>query len=198
MTKKMMFAAGLVLLVMSAASAQEGGTAEMTPEEQAMWAAFEASMTPAGPHAFLAEQTGEFTAIVKAYEDPDGEPDISESTVVRQMELGGRVLREEWSGTTMGIPFEGIGRTGYDNVTDRYWSTWTDNLSTGLFIAYGERLDDGSLEFMGEMPDPMTGDMVPTRSVGRYGEEVETMEMYRTVGDEEMLIMRFELRRRPE
>lgn len=186
------------LLACSQAFAQESAPAEMTPEEEAMWAAFEASMTPGGPHAMLAEQAGEFTALVKSYEDPSGEPAISESTVVRTMELGGRVLREEWSGTVMGMPFRGIGRTGYDNVTGRYWSTWTDNLSTGLFIAYGEELEDGSLEFLGEMPDPVSGEMIPTRSVGRYGEAVETMDMYRTVGDDEVLVMRFELRRRAE
>lgn len=187
-----------VALACSAAFAQEGTPAEMTPQEQAVWAAFEASMTPGDPHAMLAEQTGKFTATVKSYEDPSGEPQVSESTVVRTMELGGRVLREEWSGTVMGMPFTGIGRTGYDNVTDRYWSTWTDNISTGLFVAYGEQLDDGRLEFIGEMPDPMSGGMVPTRSVARYGDGIETMDMYRRIGDDDVLVMRFELRRREE
>ena len=28
--------------------------------------------------------------------------------------------------------FTGVGRTGYDNVTGRYWSTWTDTMSTGV------------------------------------------------------------------
>ena len=34
----------------------------------------------------------------------------------------------------MGMPFEGIGRTGYDNVTGKYWSTWIDNMSTGCYL----------------------------------------------------------------
>lgn len=188
----------IALFVCCSALAQEGAPAEMTTEEQAMWAAFEASMTPAEPHAMLAQQAGEFTATVSSYAEPGAEPEISESMVVRNMELGGRVLREEWTGTVMGMPFKGIGRTGYDNVTGRYWSTWTDNLSTGLFIAYGKELGDGSMEFLGEMPDPMSGEMVPTRTVGRYGGAVETMDMYRSLGDEEVLVMRFELRRKPE
>ncbi len=190
--------AGLLLAALQPCIAQEGAPAEMTPEEQAMWAAFEASMTPGDPHALLEAQAGEFTALVKSYAGPGADPEISESRVVREMELGGRVLREEWSGTVMGMPFTGIGRTGYDNVTGRYWSTWTDNLSTGLFVAYGEQLDDGSLEFIGEMPDPMTGSMEPTRSVARYGDDIETMDMYRMVGDDEVLVMHFELRRRAD
>lgn len=187
--------AGLALLVAGAAIAQEQAP-EMTPEEQQMWAAFEASMVPGEPHAFLAKQEGEFVATVKSFEDPSGEPEISESMVVRSMELGGRVLREEWTGTVMGMPFKGVGRTGYDNVTGRFWSTWTDNLSTGLFVAYGKRLEDGSLEFKGEMPDPISGGMVPTRSVAKHGDAVEVMDMYRMMGDEEVRIMNFELRRR--
>jgi len=195
MTIRMTATIMIAMLGGSIATAQEQAP-EMTPEEQQMWAAFEASMTPGDPHDFLAGQAGEFVATVKSFEDPSGEPEVSESMVVREMELGGRVLREEWSGTVMGMPFKGVGRTGYDNVTDRYWSTWTDNLSTGLFVAYGERLEDGSLEFNGEMPDPVSGAMIPTRSVAKHGDDVETMDMYRMMGDQEVHIMNFELRRK--
>jgi len=42
----------------------------------------------------------------------------------------------------------------------------------------------------------MSGGMVPTRSVARHGDDVETMDMYRTLGGEEVRIMAFELHRR--
>lgn len=189
---------GLCLVALTAAaSAQqsEEAMAGMTAEEAAMMAAFQASMTPGEPHAWLAEQSGEYNALVRSWDDPDSEPQTSRSRVVRTMELGGRVLREEWTGTVMGMPFSGVGRTGYDNVTERYWSTWTDNLSTGLFISHGQRHVDGSLEFHGEMPDPRSGAMIPTRSVATHADGTERMEMYQTVDGEEMRVMVIELQR---
>lgn len=199
MNMKEIFCAGGLCLVVLAASANaqpdEEGMAGMSAEEAAMMAAFQASMTPGEPHAWLAEQTGQYAAVVRSWDGPDSEPVSSEASVVRTMELGGRVLREEWTGTVMGMPFNGVGRTGYDNVTERYWSTWTDNLSTGLFIAHGQRRDDGSFEFHGEMPDPRSGTMIPTRSVATHGDEVERMDMYQTIDGEEVRVMAFELRR---
>ncbi len=169
--------------------------ADMSPEEQAMMAAFQASMTPGEPHAFLGRQVGHYTAVVKNFEDPSGEPSLSESTVTRALELGGRVLREEWTGSVMGMDFVGVGRTGYDNVTKRYWTTWTDNLSTGLFIAYGD-WNEGrdALVFEGEMPDPLTGEMVGTKSVSTYEDGgAERMTMFRMIDGEPVKIMEFEI-----
>ncbi len=189
--------AAIALVCAGPVGADDPSPPEMSPEEAAMWAAFEASMTPGDPHAFLAAQAGEFVATVRNFEDPAGEPEVSESQVVRTMELDGRVLREVWSGTVMGMPFEGIGRTGYDNVTQRYWTTWTDNLSTGVFVAYGHRdANTGVMEFKGDMPDPMSGKMIPTRSVATHGDDVETMTMYRVAGGEDIKTMEFEVRRK--
>lgn len=188
-------AALAVLLLPLLAIAQDPPSAD--PGE-AMMAAFQASMTPGEQHAMLAGKVGRFTATVKSFEDPSGEPVVSESEVVRTMELGGRVLHETWTGEVMGMPFEGIGRTGYDNVTGRFWTTWTDNLSTGLFLGYGDWDPAGlAMEFHGQMPDPMTGTMIDTRSVAwDTGDGVEHMAMFREMGGQEVKIMEFELRRR--
>ena len=53
------------------------------------------------------------------------------------MGLDGRVLIEEVTSSMMGMPFTGHGMTGYDNVTGKYWSTWTDSMSTGLMVSEG-------------------------------------------------------------
>ena len=37
----------------------------------------------------------------------------------------------------MGIPYRGHGMTGFDNVTDKYWSTWNDSMSTGIMVTEG-------------------------------------------------------------
>ncbi len=32
----------------------------------------------------------------------------------------------------MGMPFEGMGIDGYDNLAKQYVSTWVDNMGTGI------------------------------------------------------------------
>ena len=73
--------------------------------------------------------------IVGAY--AAGEPTVSEADVSREMILDGRVLTERYEGNMMGRPFVGHGMTGYDNAMGKYWSTWNDNMSTGLMTSWG-------------------------------------------------------------
>jgi hypothetical protein len=35
----------------------------------------------------------------------------------------------------MGMPFEGLGYTGYDNVKKQYFGTWIDSMSTGIMTS---------------------------------------------------------------
>ena len=51
--------------------------------------------------------------------------------------MGGRYLEQRFKGDIMGMPFEGIGYTGYDNVKKQYWGTWMDNMSTGMMTSTG-------------------------------------------------------------
>jgi hypothetical protein len=171
---------------------------EMSPEEAAMMEAWTRAATPGEQHQHLAGSAGDWTATVKMYMDPGAEPDVMDATVNRTMTLNGRVLEEDWQGEFQGEKFHGIGRTGYDNVTGRYWSTWTDNMSTGLMTSWGD-WDEAqqAYVFHGEASDPMTGGRIGNRTVITMpadGEEV--MEMYETRGGEEMMTMRIELKRR--
>ena len=55
----------------------------------------------------------------------------------------------------MGMPFEGIGYTGYDNVQQRYVGTWMDSFGTGLMNSVGVgRPTDERIDFIGEMIEP--------------------------------------------
>ena len=49
----------------------------------------------------------------------------------------------------MGTPFTGHGMTGYDNVTGKYWSTWTDSMSTGIMVSEGSCDAEGVCTFIG-------------------------------------------------
>lgn len=188
-------AAVILSCIALAAMAQEGEeTPEgVSPEQAAMMQAWTEAMTPGPEHERLAESVGEWKATVKWWMEPDAEPSVSESSVSRSMSLGGRVLVEEWQGDMMGQPFVGHGRTGYDNVTGKYWSTWTDNMSTGLMVFEGHYdADSGKYVYTGSYADPMTGQRIESRTVAhdeadgrqvmvmyetRNGQEVKTMEM---------------------
>jgi hypothetical protein len=187
-------AAFLLIFLACSVLAQEGeDAAGMDPEQAAMMEAWNQAKKPGPEHNRLAEAVGEWKAEVKWWMEPGAEPEVSESRVTRSMTLGGRVLVEEWQGEMMGQPFIGHGRTGYDNVTQRYWSTWTDNMSTGLMTFEGSYDPESEkYTYMGSYTDPMSGEVIQSRSEAwndengrekmvmyetRDGQEVKTMEM---------------------
>lgn len=194
------FAALTVALLSTLAVAQQGEDAAegMSPEQAAMMEAWTEAMTPGPEHERLAETVGDWKATVKMWMEPGAEPNVSESTVSRSMSLGGRVLVEEWRGEMMGQPFIGHGRTGYNNVTEKYWSTWTDNMSTGLMVFHGHYdPETEKFTFTGSYTDPMSGETVQSRSVSWQDEAGrEVMEMYETRDGQESKTMEMTLERR--
>lgn len=194
-------AAGMFCLLASVQSveqaADEAGMA-MPPEMQAMMEAFEQAAKPGPQHAMLAESVGDWSATVSMWMDPSAPPEVSSAEVSRKLELNGRVVEEHWQGSMMGQPFTGIGRTGYDNVTGRYWSTWTDNMSTAVMIMYGDYdADAETFTFHGDYVDPMSKQKVTTRSVLTTPEEgKEVMTMYEMHDGQEIRTMQIEMQRK--
>lgn len=143
--------------LLSPAAAQEEAP-EMTPEQAAMMEAYEKAGTPGEPHEKLAESAGSYDLEIKSWWEPGGEPVVSQGTAEREMILGGRHLEETVTSDMMGQTFHGLGMTGYDNVTGTYWSTWIDNMSTGLMTMTGTwDGDKNAWVWKGEASDPMTG-----------------------------------------
>lgn len=161
---------------------------EMSAEEAAMMETWTKAMTPGPQHEMLAKGAGEWKFTIRSWMDPEAEPMESVGTAVRSMELGGRVAREVVTATFMGEPFEGIGRTGYDNLTGKWWSTWTDNMSTSVMVMEGDWDEETqSWTFVGEGPDIMTGGKKTMKLVLRMeNEDREVGEMYEAGPDGEM------------
>lgn len=171
------FAAVGVLTAVSPALAQP----EMSAEEKAMMEAWTKAMTPGAEHALLASRTGTWDATVTSWWAPGTPPQVSQAKAVRKMALGGRVLMEEWTGTMMGAPFEGLGLSGYDNVSKSWWGTWNDNMGTGLMTMKGTCDADmkKGCTHTGTFMDPMTGKQKTTRSVSTWSSATdEKMEMF--------------------
>jgi hypothetical protein len=106
-------------------------------DEAAMMALWQKAMTPSKGHARLEPLVGTFATKTTFVMGPGLPPQSSEGTSVHRWVLGGRYLEQVYKGTSMGMPFEGIGFTGYDNVQKRYVGTWMDSFGTGIMDSIG-------------------------------------------------------------
>lgn len=117
------------------------GADHATPDE-AMMAEMMKSMQPGPMHAWLKKWEGNWDLTVKSYHSPGGEPEVMKMTSVSALSMGGRYIVEKVSGDLdipgMGkMPFEGESVMGYDNAQKRFFSTWRDNMSTGMMFETG-------------------------------------------------------------
>lgn len=155
-----------------------------------MMAALETAMTPGPEHARLAETVGAWDLTVRMWMDPEAEPMVSRATASRKMIFGGRFLEETVDGNVMGMPFQGRALTGYDNLTDEYWSSWIDNMSTGIAVQRGHYDEEaGTFTMKGEFVDPVTGETIPVRSVIHASEDREEVEWWETRDGREIQTM---------
>ena len=152
---------------------------EMTPEQMAEMQAYMEAGTPGDPHRAMADSAGDYDLAIKSWMDPAAPPMESTGTATRKMMLDGRVMTEEVSSSMMGMPFTGFGMSGYDNVSGKQWSTWTDSMSTGIMVSEGTCDADGACVFTGSWNDPITKGPVTARMTVRWtSPTVQVFEMY--------------------
>lgn len=156
---KKLFLSSVCLIVFSTISfTQEEG--EMSPEMQA-WMEY---MTPSENHQIMAESVGEWSTKATFWQEPGGEPMVSEGTATAEMLLGGRYLQMINKADMMGMDFEGISTVAFDNATQEYINTWIDNMGTGLMICKGKYNEEtNKIEMEGTYVDPMNGTEKPFR-----------------------------------
>jgi hypothetical protein len=86
---------------------------------------------------------------------------------------------EDVNGSMMGMPFKGHGMTGYDNVSMKYWSIWTDSMSTGVMVSEGTCDAKNSCTFTGSWNDAIKKAPVKARMTTRWtSPTVEVFEMH--------------------
>lgn len=167
----------LISLLNLAAIAQETQTAP-APDEKAMMEAWMKASTPGDAHKKLESLVGTFNVKVKTWMKP-GDP-AAESSGVSEHKwvLGNRWVEQRFEGSFLGMPFSGIGYTGYDNIKKAYVGTWMDNMSTAMMLSTGSG-DDKSMTFKGTMADPMSGkDMPIEEKITITDKDTFTMEMW--------------------
>jgi hypothetical protein len=145
-------------------------------------------MTPGKEHQELAKMNGDWTFKSKSWMDPNGEPQISTGNAKCEMLLGGRYQQMTVSGKMMGMDFNGISISGFDNAKKVYVSSWIDNFGTGLMYMEG-KYDEASkmIIFKGVVVDPMTGkDKEYKETLKIVDDKTVEMEMFIVEGGKEL------------
>lgn len=164
----------------------------VTPE---MMQSMMAAMQPGPKHAELAKQVGEWDADVEHYM-PGMPVEKSKGSAKVTMVMNGRFLREDFKGTMMGQPFDGMMLLGYDNNLKRYDSTWIDSMGTGMMVTHSK--GDNSDELSGEFYCPMVKKEITARLVTKVvNDDMHIFEMHAPGPDgKEALMMRITYNRK--
>ena len=166
-----------------------------TEAEQKAWMAY---MTPGTVHQMVAKSDGDWKADVSMWMAPGAPATKSTATCTNKMILGGRYQETKYTGTMMGMPFEGRGLLAYDNAKKVFISTWVDNMGTGLMTLEGPWDDNTkSINFTGKSVDPTTGKDMNIREVFKWiDDNNQQMEMYMQMNGQEVKTMEIKLARK--
>ena len=152
---RLAIASALAAALASPAAAQDKKKAA---DEKAAMEAWQKAMTPAEGQKKLEPLVGTFDAKVRTWMDPSRPPDDTVGTSVNTWALGDRFVQIKYEGVFLGESFNGIGYTGYDNVTKKYQSSWMDTASTAMMLSVGSFDASGKvLSMKATTSDPVTG-----------------------------------------
>ena len=139
-------------------------------EKRAKMAEMQKYTAPNENHKVLQPLVGKWKSSVRFWMSPDAPPEVSEGTSENHWIMGGRFVEEDFKGTSMGQPFEGMGITGYDTIRGEYTSLWLDNMATGIMVANAQfDAATSTLNQNGTMSCPLTMEKNrPIRSVWKH------------------------------
>lgn len=126
--------------------------------------------SPKAEHEMLAKMAGEWDCSMKFWMGPNQPMQEGKGSCTDVVVTGGRAVSSVFKGEMMGMPYEGHGMTGYDNYNKVYWSTWTDNMTTGMMYMEGTSTDGGkTVVFNTTMDEPvMNVKDKPVRMVAKW------------------------------
>ncbi len=184
MKRTVLFLASLFILLTPVVKAQD----------EAMMKAWQEFMTPGEMHKLMGSWNGTWTVDISSWMDPKSPPEKSTATAENKTIFNGLYQVGSFTGTMMGMPFEGKSLLAYDNAKKMFVSTWVDNMGSGVVIMTGKWNEKTkTLELSGTMTDPMTGKDAAMRETvqvidantqkmilympGMDGKEMKSMEM---------------------
>ena len=184
-----------LFLVFTLAAACYGAQAQMSDADQK---AMMDHATPGEMHKMLASDAGEWGESIQMWMEPGKEPMTSEAEVNVDMIFDGRYQVAKHMGSMMGMRFEGISTTGYDNARGVFVNTWVDNFGTGIMYSEGKWNEKNrTIEFKGMCTDPVQKKQIPFRQVVYIiDEKNQRMEMFMTDKGKEFKSMEIAMKRK--
>ena len=139
----------VALAVACFAPAQAQDDAEM----QAMMAA----AAPGPHHSALAAKAGSYKTTSKMWMEPGQAPMETAGTAELTVLMDGRFVEEVDKAEMMGMPWEGRGIFGYDNITGKHTGTWFDSFGTMMMSFEGTCTEHcKTVSLSGTYIDPIT------------------------------------------
>jgi len=151
-------ATGAAKAAPTASANKAAAPAAQSAEQAEMMKKWMEVASPSEAHKKLEGIVGTWDTTVKMWQTPDAPVQESKGTSMNKMVLGGRWLEQSYEGQFMGMPFNGIGYTGYDNYKKQYVGMWMDTSSTAAMMSTGMADPAGkTMTFTGSMDNAMTG-----------------------------------------
>jgi len=124
---------------------------------------------PTKEHEILKNDVGTWDATVKIWPTQGAEPMESKGTETNELLKGGLWLVSRFEGEAGGMPFTGVGTTGYDPVEKKYVGTWVDTMTPHLMISKAE-YDPATKTMTGtaEGRDAVTQQSYTAKLIARY------------------------------
>lgn len=160
-------------------------------DSAAMMQAWQAYMTPGDVHKMIAQSNGTWEGDVTMWMEPGKPPIKSKATAVNKMIFDGKYQQSTHKGNMMGMPFEGMSILGYDNAKKVLFSSWIDNMGTGMMKLEGTwDSTTHTVNLKGTMVDPMSGKDIECRETfTMIDDNNQKLEMYCTQQGKEMKTM---------
>ena len=134
------------------------------------------NMTISEQHKMLAKANGTWSGEISMWM-ADGGPEMkSTGTTVTKSLYNGLYQQTNHTGDMMGMPFEGMSIMGYDNMKKEFFSSWIDNMGSGIMMMTGQ-WDQASKKIT------LTGS---TRCMN--GQDAEMKEIFTMVDDDHQLL----------
>ena len=155
-------AIGLVVAVVAVGALHAGEGDDM---DEYMKQYMEA-IAPGPHHENLAKRAGEWNAVVRSFPGPGVEPMESEGKCTYEVVLGGRFVTQQMEGSIMGMPFLGMGFSGFDKTRGKHTMYWIDSMGTAAVYAEGMCSDQCMKEeYSFTTMDPISGQETDVKAV---------------------------------
>lgn len=163
----------------------------------AMMKAWQESMTPGPQHKLLAEMVGEWDGEITMWMDPETPPQTYQGTTKYESIFDGRYIVGHYSGIMMGMPFSGMDITGYDNIKKVFFTSWIDNMGTGVLYVEGNYDEKTkTYTYSGETVDLFGNKMTVKNVITIQDKDHNTFEMFMNTGKGEMKTMEIKYTRK--